>query len=457
MIKFIINNDLIETNLSAGTVLLDFIRDVQKLPGTKEACREGECGACTVLIGKLNQSGKMEYKSCASCILPIGDVADCHIVTVEGLEMPDYSYIQQLIIDYSASQCGFCTPGIILSLTGFCFSSADFNSKDALNALDGNICRCTGYVPIRTAAKSLAEALKGKDTNKDIRTELLVEMKIVPETFLSIPEKLTKLQSSFCKELDDDTVVVAGATDLFVQQPDALETTPLYFMSKREDLNYIKSDSSYIYIGGSVTLEDYRKSIIINKYFPSMEEDILLHSSTILRNKATLTGNIVNASPIGDITIMLLALDAILVIENNDTNTREVKLSNFYKAYKEFDLKKNEIIKEIRVPIPQPKFYYNFEKVSNRKILDIASVNSAIFLKLNDSKKIEELKISAGGVGPIPLLLKDMNEFYGKEIDAEKISDKCMSQITPIDDIRGSAKYKKLLLKQLVIAHFINK
>lgn len=454
MVKFIINNEYIETDLSPGILLIDYIRNNLKLTGTKEACKEGECGACTVLIGKLNKyTGSVDYKSCASCILPIGDVNNCHIVTVEGLTFKNFSLIQKIIIDNSASQCGFCTPGIVLSLTGYCFSSNNFEYNDAIDALDGNICRCTGYVSIRDAAKNLSEVLRKEDPKKD-RLSLLIDMNIVPKYFTEIPEKLKELCNDSTKEISENTVFVGGGTDLFVQRPDELEERPLYFISSREDLNYITSNSDFIYVGGAATLESFKNSPVVKKYFTSLQKDVLLHSSTILRNKATLTGNIVNASPIGDITIMLLVLDTILVIESKDSNRREVKLKDFYKGYKDFDLKSTEIIREIKIPVPTEKFYYNFEKVSNRKILDIASVNTAIYLETDENGLIKDIRISAGGVAPVPLFIKEIAEFKGQKVEADKIAEKVGSLVSPIDDVRGTAKYKKLLLKQLVKAHF---
>ncbi len=458
MIKLIINENTVETNIHPGTALIDFIRENLKLSGTKEACREGECGACSVLVGALNDNDRIIYKSCASCILPIGEVKNCHIVTVEGVNMENLNTVQQIIMDNSASQCGFCTPGIVLSLIGFCLSSADFSYDDAIDALDGNICRCTGYASIKNAVKALADYLKQKNTDKTIRIETLVEAEILPDYFLKIPEMLKKISSSInTGPLNSNAIIVAGGTDLFVQKPELLQESELFFISDRKDLNYIKADSANIFIGGGVNLEDFKNSDIINKFFPAMKNYILLHSSTILRNNATLAGNIVNASPIGDITIMLLALSAILVIECGGGSQREVALNSFYKGYKKFDLDKCEIIREIKIPIPINLFYFNFEKVSNRKTLDIAAVNTALFYNIEKNGNINNLKISAGGVAAIPLLLKNLDAYNGSKITPDiidKISETAAEQTAPIDDIRGSAKYKKLLLKQLITAHF---
>ena len=458
MLRFVINDQLVETDMPSGTILIDFIREALKLTGTKEACREGECGACTVLVGSLDNKSKISYKSCASCILPIGEVKNCHIVTVEGVNFEkNLNIIQQLIMNNSASQCGFCTPGIVLSLTGFCLTSKDFSYDGAIDSLDGNLCRCTGYVSIRNVARGLSETLKGNNKETAKRVKTLVSSAVLPEYFLKIPEMLKDISSESSGKLSKNSIIVAGGTDLFVQRPEQLQELKLFFVSERKDLNYIKENKTHILIGGAVNVEDFRNSEVINKYVPVMKRDLLYHSSMILRNKATFAGNIVNASPIGDMTIILLALNATLVIECKGGGMREVALDKFYKGYKKFDLEKCEIIKEIKIPIPKGNYYYNFEKVSNRKILDIAAVNSALFMKADKNGKIEDLRISAGGVAPVPFFIQKLDSFKGEIADKNtilKIADKAAEQVTPIDDIRGSAKYKKLLLKELVVSHF---
>lgn len=455
MLKFVVNDKVIETNMHPGTILIDYLRDELKLVGTKEGCKEGECGACTVLIGTLNEDSSVSYKSVASCILPIGDVNGTHIVSIEGVNLKELNLVQKAIFDNSASQCGFCTPGIVLSLTYFALVSKDFAYNDAVDALDGNICRCTGYVAIRNAARQLSDILKQKDSNAKNRISMLVSAEILPKYFIEVPEKLKSFNLEKSSKFTKDSKIIAGGTDLFVQRPDELLETDLCFISERKELNYIRFDNSALYIGSGTNLEDFRNSCVVNKYFPYMNNDILLHSSMILRNKATLAGNIVNASPIGDVTIMLLALNASVVIESNAT-FRTLALDKFYMGYKKFDLAEGEVITEIIIPLQNQNSKYNFEKVSNRKILDIATVNSSIVIAVSDDK-ISDLRISAGGVGPIPMMIEGLDKFIGREISFElsrDIAEYSISKVVPIDDVRGTAQYKKLLLRQLIYAHF---
>jgi len=459
--SLIINDKQIHIDVSPGDVLLDLIRDELHLTGTKEACREGECGACTVLVGELQPSG-VSYKACASCILPVGDVSGCHIVTVEGLSGRDLTTVQRLIVENSASQCGFCTPGIVLSLTGFCLTSATLSYEDAIDALDGNICRCTGYASIRAAARSLCEELREKVVGKKDRLEALVDAGVLPRYFLDIPARLRALakESASGRPVSEragkDAVLVGGGTDLFVQKPEELREAKLSFLSQRPDLKTIRADADAVRIGGAVTIEEFRTSPEVLKHFPSMKKDLLLHSSTILRNKATLSGNVINASPIGDVTIILLALGARLVIEDKDGGTRETPLSEFYLGYKKMALSCGELVREIVIPLLK-EARFNFEKVSNRTTLDIAAVNTALRLTTAPDGSIVDLRISAGGVAPVPLLLGGLEAFNGRKLDketVEAIARAAMEAAKPIDDIRGSAAYKKLLLRQLVLAHF---
>lgn len=456
MLSFILNQRVIRTEERPGMVLLEFIRGVACLSGTKEACREGECGACTVLVGAKQADGSVAYKACASCLLPIGDVDGCHIVTVEGLVGEPLTLVQQLIVDNSASQCGFCTPGIVLSLTGFCLGSSTLSYEDAVDALDGNICRCTGYVSIRNAARALCDKLAKIDTDPAERLAAMIAACVVPEYFSAIPDQLAQLRAEPLPA-GENAVLVAGGTDLFAQRPEQLLESDLCFLSNRCDLDYVRVDGEVLRAGGAVTIEDFRRSAAVQKHFPDVAHDLLRHSSTILRNKATLTGNIVNASPIGDAAIILLALDARLVIEVRGGGKREVPLSKFFLGYKKTDMACGELISEIVIPLLPAGARYHFEKVSNRATLDIAAVNTALRLATGPDGAITGIQLSAGGVGPTPLLIGGLEAFYGRKPDeatADAIARAAEAAAKPIDDIRGAAAYKKLLLGQLVRAHF---
>ncbi|MHB0994861.1 MAG: FAD binding domain-containing protein [Elusimicrobiales bacterium] len=456
MTSFILNERPVRTDERPGLTLLEFVRDVSCLSGTKDACREGECGACTVLVGSPRADGAVAYKACASCLLPLGGVDGCHVVTVEGLGGDPLTLVQRLIVEHSASQCGFCTPGIVLSLTGFALGSPSLSYEDALNALDGNICRCTGYASIRNAARALCEALAGAARHPGQRLEVLLATGVVPAYFRGIPARLAELKAAPATPCGRNAIAVAGGTDLLVQRPEQLRDSELCFISKRRDLDYIREDKGFLRVGGAVTIEDFRNSEAVRRAFPRLADDLLLHSSAILRNKATLAGNVVNASPIGDASIILLALGASLTITGENGKKREVPLDKFYLGYKKTDLACGELVSEISIPLPPAGARYHFEKVSNRTILDIAAVNSALLLVTGPDGAVTSLRVSAGGVGPVPMLLPGSEKFHGRKPDAALFNDlskAALAAAKPIDDIRGSAEYKRLLLGQLMLAH----
>ncbi len=455
MFEFIANRTPVNTSASPGTVLLDFLRDELQLKGTKEGCREGDCGACTVLVGRLTDEG-MAYHTAASCLLPIGALHGRHIVTIEGLTENDLSAIQQAIVDEGATQCGFCTPGIVVALAGFLLNSTSLSVDDGYAAVEGNICRCTGYASIRRAIVHLVDVIPTFSSDLSNRVTHLVDAKLLPAYFTDIAAKLKALPPATSDSTPSvGATRVAGGTDLFVQRAESLLETPLHFLDT-PDLRGIRREANRLVIGGGTTVEELLHAEVLLETFPGWKRSLRLVSSTLIRNRATPAGNIVNASPIGDLTIMLLALDAELTIHGPD-GVRQVALSAFYHGYKSFDLADEEWITTIAAPIPPDGARYNFEKVSRREHLDIASVNSAMQLVL-DEDRIADARLSAGGVGPVPLFLRESSDYLrGKPLTDETVSGLLKvvdAEIAPISDVRGSEVYKRRLLRRLVIAHF---
>ena len=443
--------------LPAGTVTLDFLRRHRGLTGTKESCREGECGSCTVLLGELN-NGRVNYKAVASCLLPIGELYGKHLVTIEGLNSDRLNPVQQALVDFGAIQCGFCTPGIVVSLAGFFLSEEKIDYPGAIDAIDGNICRCTGYASIRKAVKSLCATFAKKTGNGRDRLKQLVEWSLIPEYFLRVPEQLQMPAASPPASGENgEKFIAAGGTDLYVQKPDELLDREIEFVSRHKELAEIKEEKNEITIGAAVTVEEMRNSAIMIRHFPEIREYFSLIASRIIRNRATAAGNIANASPIGDLAIFLLPLKSIVVLSKGSGN-REIPLKHFFKGYKKLDIRKGEMIRGIRFLVPQQGTLFNFEKVSRRKHLDIAGCNSAISLKV-EKNMISEIHMSAGGVAPVPLYPEKTCRFLtGKEIAAANIREAArimQGEISPISDVRGTAGYKRLLLRQLLFAHFL--
>jgi len=451
MIEFILNNDIIRTDIKTGTTLLSFIRENQGLKGTKSGCKEGDCGACTVLSGELNENGDMDYKSIVSCLTPLANAHNKHIVTVEGLNLKNELNIAQLAIkEHHGTQCGFCTPGFVVSLTNFAIDKNTITT--AKDHISGNICRCTGYKSIEKAAESIEHQLKHKNINDDLNW--LIENKFIPTYFKEIPSKLQKLNTIQPKV---DGQLIAGGTDINVRFANEMADQNI-----NPTNNFVSKEISFkekiCTIGAGATVSDIYNNEILNKYFPDLKKHLKLVSSMQIRNMGTIAGNFVNASPIGDMSIFFLALDADIEIENKDKTRRNIKLKEFFKDYKQFDLSENEVIQNIKFELPDNNSFFNFEKVSKRTHLDIASVNTSINLKVIDNL-INNADISIGGVAAIPKYLGKTSGFLKNKkltietiIEAQNILQK---EISPIDDIRGTSQYKRILARQLFYAHFI--
>lgn len=456
--KIITLSDLASEGYTQSHILLDFIRYKRNLPGTKIGCREGDCGACTVLVGRIGDNAEMHYKSIVSCLTPISNIIGSHVVTIEGINLTTkLTIVQESLVNEGGTQCGACTPGFIVSLTNLLISNKPINKNSINLNLDGNICRCTGYKSIERAANNLIQLVNF--TGLDLQAA--VEKEVIPRYFLEIKSKLKKLISGLDEIKKDNRVeshYIGGGTDLFVQKPDFMVEQNLISLNMRTELNYIKRDGDYIRIGGLTTFSDLMDSEILKDLFPTIIDDFSLIASTPIRNIATLGGNIVNASPIADAVIYFLVLNPTITL-TNDKSTREVNLVDFYLGYKQIDKIDGDIITELSFKTPLDNYKFNFEKVSKRTYLDIASVNSALYIEINASNEIEVCHISAGGVAPIPKHLSNSSSYLlHKSVSNQTIRELLVvvdEEISPISDIRGSAEYKRLLLRQLILAHFL--
>jgi xanthine dehydrogenase small subunit len=475
---------------SAGTVLLNdrpvtlergdvglvlaWLRGARALPGTKEGCGEGECGACAVLLGEPEGGDRLRYRAVASCLLPVAELAGRHLVTIEGLDPPHgLTPVQQALVDAGAPQCGFCFPGIVVALTGFLLGSEDLSPGAAITALDGNICRCTGYASIRRAvARLCAEAARRLGPPPE-RLPQLVAWGVVPGWFTdaaaglrsacgaAAPVAAAPVATASVAEDDGAATVVAGGTDLVVQRPDLLEQPALTLLSRRPGLTDIGRDGDHLVVGGGATIADLGDHPLFRQLVPAAPAIVARFASTLIRNRATVAGNLVNASPIGDLTVLLLALDAGIVLvggpDGSPDGSRVVPLADFYRGYKQLDLAAGELVECVRVPLAVADADVSFEKVSQRHILDIASVNSALRLRLDPEGVVRDLTLAVGGVAPVPLVARETAAtLRGRVLDAAAVREAGRAldaEIAPIDDVRGTAAYKRELARRLLFAH----
>ncbi|MGI4740451.1 MAG: FAD binding domain-containing protein [Janthinobacterium lividum] len=496
MISFFLNDQPIHTTEPPASALLDFVRCHEHLMGTKIGCREGDCGACTVLVGELAADGqRIAYQSMTSCLAPLGNVHGKHVVTVEGINQASgqLTPVQQAIVDHNGAQCGFCTVGFVMSLTGHSLGEKPATEQSTRAAIDGNICRCTGYKSLERAAAALTAELAERPSTNSV--QWLSEKQFVPAYFEEMPARLAVLRAEVAaseapaatpspahvangrasstspnghaqRQNGHDTSVfphathplLSGGTDLLVQRLDELRQQPVRLLFDQGGRRGVRQAGARVVLGAATTASQLLESPVMNGLLPRLPDYLKLVSSTPIRNMGTVAGNFVNASPIGDLTILFLALGAELTLADATGASRPLPLAELYLGYKKLAKTADEQVTEISFSAPQQEDFFNFEKVSKRTHLDIASVNTAAWLRVENGV-ISAARLSAGGVGPVPLLLRRTGEYLvGRKLSAETVAgvnEVMQQEISPIGDVRGTAAYKRLLLRQLLFAHFL--
>ena len=456
--RFILNNKEMELSLLQGRSVLDLLRKDLGLYGTKEGCREGECGACTVILGRIPL---VAYRPMPACLMPAGQLNNTHLVTIEGLQEERPNRLQQAFINQGATQCGFCTPGFILSLTGYLLEGRTVTVQGAIDALGGNLCRCTGYGTIRRAVEETVEPLLGKVPS----LQGLIELDLLPAYFATIPQRLENLRRKSQADSSDLTVewfeknhpLIAGGTDLYVQRGDALNKSAPWFLIPESEP--IRVEEGMIEIPASATMEQLRRDPHFIDQFPGWREKLLLIASHTLRNRATLGGNIVNASPIADCAVLLLALDGQIQLVSSEGARRRFPLREFFLGYKELDLKSDEIVESLLVTKQDEAQLWNYAKVSKRERLDIAGCNSAAVFTINNGA-FASVGLALGGVASVPFTAhQTMAWLREKPLTKETFlgsMEVLQEEISPIDDVRGSAEYKRRLASALMADHYLH-
>lgn len=455
-IGFWLNQHQIEEQAAPGEVMLDVIRRGHRLTGTKDACRAGDCGACMVLLGRLDADSRLSYAPANACLLPLGAALGCHVVTIEGLGAAQANPIQQALVDQGGIQCGFCTPGLVIALTAFFLNSESSDVEAAIDAVAGNLCRCTGYSGIKRAIGELCERFDLRAAPMPSRIQACIDWRMLPPYFADMPARLADARTP-APGLAQSAINVAGGTDLFVRQAEQLRARPLHFLKPMPGGEAIRLQEGLCTVDAATTIERLRTDSALRTFFPTLGDDFRLICSASVRQRATVGGNLANASPIGDLAVFFLALDARLDLAGGG-QTRSLRLRDFFKAYKQIDCGPDEVIQAIRFDLPAPSAAFSFEKLAKRTYLDIASVNSAMSVEVSNGV-IARLHLSAGGVAPTPLYLTKTREYLlGKTVSPKTVRQAAViaqSEIAPIDDVRGSVEYKRLLLRQLIFAHFL--
>lgn len=427
-----------------------YLRYDQRATGTKIVCEEGDCGACTVLVGR-RENGKVRYRAINSCIQFLFQFDGAQIISVEGLAKDgELTPVQDAMVKCHGAQCGYCTPGFIMAMTAM----FEEGSRDARKALTGNLCRCTGYEPIIKAADEC-------DASRIVPIE---QMYPWPPELDDAAREAVRIEN-FCKPatlaeavefkaMNPKCVIVQGATDFGVWcNKRGFVPEAILSLNAIEGLGDITTDGDTIRVGGRVTLAAFEE--LIAKKNPSLARILDRFGSPQIKNAGTLAGNIANASPIADSLPFLYVAGARLELTGLN-GTRVVPIESFYRGYKTLDLGPDEIITAILIPMDAIADNGHFYKVSKRSHLDISSFTAA-FLMHRDDGRIGSIRIAYGGVGPVVLRLPRTESFLtGKPFAKETFEEAgaiARDEITPIDDVRGSRDYR-LQLAENVLCKF---
>jgi xanthine dehydrogenase small subunit len=414
-IRFVLDGEVIEVDdVDPTRTVLQFLREDLRRTGTKEGCAEGDCGACTVVIAEVNRDGDdLSLNAVNSCIQFLPTIDGKELITVESLAPPgaDLHPVQRAMVQEHGSQCGFCTPGFVMSLFALYKSNASPSRRDIDDALAGNLCRCTGYRPIIAAAKSMYEGEDAASRFDWLRQPFGVMNK--PE------ERLRELEN----------VIYTGRV---------------------AELAELSVSSTHIEVGAAVTLTEVMP-VLIDQY-PGLDELFRRFASPPIRNVGTLGGNVANGSPIGDSMAALMVVGASLVLRCGGA-TRELPLDEFYHDYQVNDLAPGEFLVRIRIPLADPQAIVQSQKWSKRFDQDISAVCTAYHLEL-DGDIVKGFRMACGGLAPIvKRALHCEAELAGKPWNEKTIEKACIalqSDFSPISDMRASADIRLSAVQNLL-------
>lgn len=466
-IRFLLNGtDVALRDVGASQTVLDFLRLDQRLTGTKEGCAEGDCGACTVLVGRL-QNGALRYEAVNACIRFLASLDGCHVVTVEHLSATGGQLhpVQQAMVDYHGSQCGFCTPGFVMSLYAHWMETPEPTERQVETALQGNLCRCTGYEPIVKAAIAISRygtpAADYLVTERDAVTRRLSALndgkRVVtgpPEDRAILPANVDDL-AAILTEYTDATII-AGSTDVGLWVTKFLRPIgPAVFIGNMEDLRSIDLTDPTLKIGAGATYSDCQAAIA--EAFPHLSAYWDRIAGWQVRNMGTVGGNIANGSPIGDAPPVLIALGAEITLRRGGTQ-RTLPLQDFFIDYGKQDREPGDFVESIAIPRPAPGQRDAAYKISKRRDEDISSVAVGISVIVLDGI-VTDCRIAFGGMAATPKRADHaeaaLRGHPWSEAAFRDAASALSKDFTPLTDWRASAEYRMTSARNLLHRFFL--
>ena len=466
-IRFVLDGEIIEArDVAPTTTLLQYLRNTLGRTGTKEGCAEGDCGACTVVLGELS-GDTIRYRSVNACIQFLPTVDGKEVVTVESLSTSPAALhpVQQAMVDQHASQCGFCTPGVVMSLFGLYLNQPDALRPQVLNALSGNLCRCTGYRPIIDAGCRLHDYAtparwSAADAHSEARKQLLravqrsTSLQLPGDAGFFAPRSLSELANAYMAQ--PDALLLAGGTDIGLWVTKQLRTLPtLIYLGEITALQQIIERDDQLEIGASVRLEDAYTALVA--HYPMLDELHRRFASPPIRHAGTLCGNLANGSPIGDSMPILIALDAHLRLRRGDV-TRTLALEDFYLGYQKNALQAGEFIEAVQIPLPRPNRIVASYKISKRSDQDISAVCGAYVLDIANGR-IGAARIAYGGMAATPQRARRTEALLTGQVWTQASIQAAYAGLTadftPLSDMRASAIYRLTVAQNLLLRLYL--
>lgn len=461
-IRFVLNGREVSVpEVGASRTLLEYLRLDRRLTGTKEGCAEGDCGACTVLVGRLFQ-GALKFEPVNACIRFLASVEGCHVMTIEHLSEPGGRLhpVQQAMVDHHGSQCGFCTPGIVMSLYALWMAVAEPSEAEIETALQGNLCRCTGYAPIIRAAQNigrhgtpaadyltreredLSRQLLALRDNRRIETGPEGDRAILPVDVDDLARVLEK---------HPEATIVAGATDVGLWVTKFLRPIgPAVFIGHLEALKATAMTDTGVTIGANVTYSEFTP--VIDAHFPHLADYWARIAGWQVRNMGTIGGNVANGSPIGDTPPVLIALGATLTLRRG-AERRTLPLEDFFVDYGKQDRAAGEFVESLHIPRPTAGQRDAAYKISKRRDEDISSVAIGISVTVTEGR-ITAARIALGGMAATPKRAGGAEAaLIGQAWGAaafDAAADSLPQDFTPLSDWRASADYRMRAAQNLL-------
>jgi xanthine dehydrogenase small subunit len=428
--------------------VLDWLRTRARLTGTKEGCAEGDCGACTIVLGR-ERGGARQYEAVNSCLMLLPQIANCEVLTVEGLAAPDGTLhpVQQALLDADATQCGFCTPGFVMAMFAFHHGGESADGSLIHEAMAGNLCRCTGYRSIVEACRRIAQGPADRFVAQEAATAAALaslpacnSYRADGQVFLR-PRSLGELFAALAQY--PDALLLAGGTDLGLRASKEREAFPAVIaLDAVSELTTIATGSDMLELGGAVT---YTQALAhIDRHFPSFGALVRRIGSRQIRNLGTIAGNLATASPIGDTIACLIALEATVRLLSR-AGERIVTVESFVTGYRETALRPGEVIATVRIPLLAPGLQFACYKLSKRFDQDISTVIAAFRLECRDGN-VDDLRAAYGGMALRAMRAANVERAVnGRPWNLATIDDidaALARDFTPISDHRGGAGYR---------------